>query len=58
MNVVCDFYKHNNIDQIVYDLVIGFVFYLTETKERFNNIDIFMDTKSICYSPVSVIDLI
>lgn len=51
-------FKNNNLEIIIGDIVIGYVFYLTNSVPRMNGIDIFRDKRSVCYSPISIIDII
>lgn len=52
------FFKDKTTDEIVDDLIIGYVFYLANAKSRFDCIDIFRDKRSLCYCPISVIDIL
>ena len=54
---IFEIYIKQELSQIIDELTIGFVFYLSQTRFRFNNIDIFRNKRSICYSPISVIDI-
>lgn len=40
------------------DIMIGYVFYLSCKISNFERFDIFKDKKSICYAPISIIDVI
>lgn len=52
-----DLFNLNETD-ILNDLVIGYVFFVINTNAKFYHIDIFKDKRSICYSPISIIDFI
>lgn len=70
-NKVIDFLKNNNNYVVelaklyhnkdvmgrVDDFITGFVFYLTCVNDKFQNIDIFKDKKSICYTEISIVDI-
>ena len=47
-----------NYEEVLNDIVIGYVFFVANTSNIYSKIDIFKDKKSICYCPISVIDLI
>ena len=50
-------YKNRAIKDIVDDILMGYVFYLSNTIDRCKGVDIFKDKKSICYTEVSIIDI-
>ena len=56
--ILFELYKSNNLNKISNDVLIGFVFYVSNIKRRYNNIDIFRDKKSICYERISLLDFI
>lgn len=43
-------------NEMIEDVIIGFCFYLSQTKN--NDIHIFKDKRSICFSEVSIIDIL
>ncbi len=51
-------YDSKNFDEIIDKIVIGYVFYLTLTKDNCRRLDIFRDKRSICYAPISIIDIL
>lgn len=53
-----DIYNQKSVEKIVDDLVIGYVFYLSNTGVRYNSFDIFKDRRSICYAPISIVDML
>lgn len=53
-----DMYNHKDFDSLLKDLVVGYIFYLSNTGKRYYSFDIFKDTRSICYEPISIIDMI
>jgi len=52
------FYKHENINTIAKDVLIGLVFYIANTNDKYANIDIFSSSKSICYDKTSILRFI
>jgi len=56
--VLFEYYKHNNLDWIVRDILIGFVLYISTLSDEFKDIDILKDEQSICYGEVFILDLI
>lgn len=55
---VAYFYKDKELDFIINEIIIGYVFYLSSTRKRNEQFDIFKNKKSICYSPISLIDML
>ena len=51
------FYNEKQFDSIVNDVIMGYLLYLTTIKDACRRIDIFRDKRSICYSPISIIDI-
>lgn len=46
-------------DEYLYDdLIINFVFCLSQENDKFKDINIFKDKRSICFSMFSIIDII
>jgi len=43
-----------NIEYVLY----GYMFYIARTNEKYTNIDIFKDKKSILYSEISLLDIL
>lgn len=43
-------YPNMLFNDVIKMLLLGYVFYLSQVKEEFNNINIFKSKKSICYS--------
>lgn len=56
--ILFEHYKHNNLDAIVYDILIGLVLYTSTISDEFENVDILQDKKSICYGEIFILDLI
>ena len=50
-----ELYKHKNIDIIVADVLICLVFFIVNSNEKYVDIDIFNNSKSICYDKTSVL---
>ncbi len=57
-NILFDYYKSTNLNKIIDDILIGLVFYVANTTERFCRLDIFNDKKSICYNKMSILNFI
>ena len=51
-------YKHYNIESIVYDILIGFVLYISSVNKQFMEVDILKDEQSIIYGEQFILDLI
>lgn len=51
-------FKVENLEQIINNLILGYVFFWSNTYYKYFGVDIFRDKRSICYSPVSIIDVI
>ena len=58
MNILFDYYKHKNLNIIIDDILIGFVFYIANTTLKYNNIDIFHNKQSICYEKMSIFEIL
>ena len=56
--MLLELYHQKDISQIYDDILIGYTFYLASTYGRIGEIDIFKDKKSICYAPISIIDIL
>lgn len=56
--ILFEYYRHNNIDTIVYDILIGFVLYISTISDEFKNIDILRDKQSIIYGEIFILDLV
>lgn len=50
-------FKNKNIKTVIEELIIGYVYYTSRTMSNYKHIDIFTDRRSICYSPISIIDI-
>lgn len=58
-----DYYKHEvevyyKEEDKIDNLLIGYVFFVLNTMTKYNHVDIFLDKRSVCYSPISIIDFI
>lgn len=51
--VIQSFYREN-IEYVLY----GFMFYISHTNEKYTNVDIFKDKRSILYSEISLLDIL
>lgn len=56
--LLIEYYGYDDIIRIVNDIVIGYVYYLTNCYGNYFHIDIFKDKRSICYSYISLIDIL
>ena len=56
--MLLELYHQKDISQIYDDILIGYTFFLASTYGRIGEIDIFKDKKSICYAPISIIDIL
>ncbi|MBQ8522591.1 MAG: hypothetical protein IJ458_02865 [Clostridia bacterium] len=56
--VLFEYYKYNNLDWIVRDILIGFVLYISTLCDEFKDMDILKDKQSICYGEIFILDLI
>lgn len=56
--MLLELYHQDNINKIYDDILIGYTFFLASTYGRIGEIDIFKDKKSICYAPISIIDIL
>lgn len=56
--VLFEYYKHNNIDSIGYDILIGLILYISSINEEFKDIDILKDKQSIIYGETFILDLV
>ena len=56
--VLFEYYRHNNLDWITRDILIGFILYISTLSEDFKNIDILKDKQSILYGEIFILDLI
>lgn len=53
-----ELYYKTDVDSIIKDLIIGYVFYLTPHINKYTGADVFADRRSICYSKISILDYI
>lgn len=53
-----EYYRHNNIEWIARDILIGLVLYISTISEDFKDIDILKDQQSILYGESFILDLI
>lgn len=56
--VLFEHYKHQNIDIIVYDILIGLVMYISSIIDEFREVNILRDKRSICYGQVFILELV
>ena len=56
--ILFEYYHHEHIDAIAYDILIGLVLYISSISEEFKNIDILKDEKSIIYGEIFILELI
>ena len=53
-----DLYSHNNIDFIIDDVMIGYIFYLSISKFKDSEPDILRDDRCVTYAPISSIEIL
>ena len=58
LKILFEYYRHDDIEPIVYDILIGFVLYISMSTDEFKNIDILRDKQSILYGEEFILDLI
>ena len=56
--ILCEIYHQNDINKIYDYILIGYTFFVSYTYSRIKFCDIFRDKRSICYSPISIIDIL
>ncbi len=57
-NEILKIYKKDCIQDVLEEILLGYVFYISQTNPKFSNIDIFRDKRSICFAPVSIVDIL
>ncbi len=58
LKILFEYYKHNDIETIVYDILIGFVLYVSLLSDDYKYIHILKDKQSILYGETFILDLI
>ena len=58
LKILFEYYRHDDIEPIVYDILIGFVLYISMSTDEFKDIDILRDKQSILYGEEFILDLI
>lgn len=56
--ILIEYYKHDNINWIVRDVLIGLVLYISSIIKEFDKIDILKDPRSILYGECFMLDLL
>lgn len=56
--VLYEYYKTPNIDFVISQILIGLVFYIANTTDRYARLDIFNDKKSICHNEMTLLNFI
>ncbi len=56
--VLFEYYRHNNVEWITRDILIGLVLYISTLSAEFKDVDILKSKQSICYGDVFILDLI
>ena len=51
-------YKHTMISPILYDVIVGLTFYIASTSDKYQDVDIFKDKKSVCCGVCSILNFI
>jgi len=49
---ICYYYKAKDSNKALYDILIGLVFFIANTTNKYSRLDIFYDKKSICYDGI------
>lgn len=52
MDKIKQIYVNIGLEDIVNDLILAYVFYISQINKSYNNIDILEDKKSICYHTI------
>lgn len=52
------YYDRISLDDLTEELIEGIIFYITNTDNRYTKVDMYNDKKSLCYTPISLVDLI
>ena len=58
LKILFEYYKHNDIEPIVYDILIGFTLYVSLLSDEYKDINILKDKRSILYGETFILDLI
>ncbi len=57
-DMVCKFYNEEKVtDNLIKTIVTGYVFYIATTNDKYKDLDIFKDKRSICYTDISLLDV-
>ena len=56
--IILELYKVSQIEDIIYEIIIGYVLFVVASNNKLVGVDIFKNKKSVCYSPISVVDLL
>lgn len=51
------FFLKSTEEEIINDIILGLTFFITTQSEAYKDIDIFNDKRSVCYSPISFLDI-
>ena len=54
-NLLFEYYKSKDVDMIANNILLGLVFYISNTNDKYIEIDILMNKKSICYNKYSIL---
>ena len=57
-NKLNEYYLNKEVDNLVNDILYGYLLYLTPKIHKGTGADIFRDKRSVCYSPFSMLDII
>lgn len=58
LDKINEYYKNKNEEGMINDILYGYLLKITSTINRGTGADIFLDKRSICYSQVSILDLL
>lgn len=53
---VCELYGKTDISDMLGDILQGYALFIIINDEKYKNVDIFKDKKSVCYTLISAVD--
>ncbi len=56
--IVLQLYNADKLEELEEQIIIGYVIFLIHCDKRWYWLDIFQDKRSICYSPISIVDFL
>lgn len=60
LTIVLKFYNYDKVNakKVCQDVLIGLTLYSSHLITKYSNIDIFLNKKSVCYEPISIVDFL